>query len=192
MAEHNDIWTAFKSGEEEAFSRLFFDYYGRLYHYGLKLARDEELVKDVIQDFYLYLFENHESLTDEVSHLTSYLLTSFRRRLLREISRRTKQNQREEESVPEDHLFVIGIEEIIIREETKEQNKQIIVHLLNELPPRQREILYLKYYLDLSLPQIAEMLSISYQVVANHLYRALKKLRGSDQTRKYIGRDLRS
>lgn len=190
MAEKHDLWAAFKSGEEEAFSRLFFDHYSRLYHYGLKLAPDEELVKDVIQDFYLSLFENRQSLADEIGNLASYLLVSFRRRLLREINRRrTEQNRREEEHSPEGHLFVIGIEDIVIKEENREQNKQIVIRLLNELPPLQREILYLKYYLDLSLPEIADTLSVSYQVVANHLYRALKKLRGSGEARKYANRN---
>lgn len=182
----NEIWSAFKSGEEEAFSRLFFAYYNRLFGYGMKLVRDENLVKDVMQDFFLYLFENQESLANEVDKLTSYLLASFRRRLLRENDRRRKeQNLRKENAASKEQLFVLGMDDFLIREESRKMNKQLIARLLNELPPRQREILYLKYYQDLSLPEIAETLSISYQVVANHLYRAIKKLQGSDQTRKF-------
>lgn len=184
--ENNELWAAFKSGEEEAFSRLFFVYYSRLYGYGMKLVSDEELVKDVIQDFFLYLFEKRDSLANELDKPTSYLLASFRRRLLREAQERRKIEDRREDSFPEDQLFVLDIEDILIKAETKEQNQKILVRLLNELPPRQREILYLKYYQELSLSEIADTLSISYQVVANHLYRALKKLQGSDQTKRFI------
>lgn len=185
MEDIKKIWTAFKAGEEEAFSWLFFHYYAQLYQYGKKLVQNEELVKDVIQDFYLYLFENRESLACEINNLTAYLLSSFRRRLLLEAARkRGEQNLQ----LPEDHaehlLFVIGTEDIIITKESRIQNKRLIVQLLNELPPRQREILYLKYYIGLSLQEISETLAISYQVVANHLYRALKKLRGSERVRK--------
>ena len=185
MKNNKQLWVAFKSGEEKAFSKLFHDYYFRLYHYGLKLVQEKELVKDVLQDFYLYLFESRESLADEVNNVTSYLLASFRRRLLREINNRRVEKTRQNEASPEDYLFVIGIEEIIIKKESKAQNKKTVVRLLSELPPRQREILYLKYYMDLTLPEIADTLSISYQVVANHLYRALKKLKGSNQAQSF-------
>jgi len=188
MKDLNKIWTAFKEGEQEAFSWLFFNYYTQLYQYGKKLIQNEELVKDVIQDFYLYLFENRESLASEINNLTAYLLSSFRRRLLLEATRSRKiQNRQIAEEHADTLLFVIGIEEIIIVKESRTYNKKLILQLLNELSPRQREILYLKYYMNLSLPEISDTLSISYQVVANHLYRALKKLRESEKISK-IGR----
>ena len=162
MADTNERWAAFKSGEEDAFSSLFFESYPRLYHYGLKLVQEEELVKDVIQDFYLYLYETRDKLADEVSNINSYLLASFRRRLLQEISRRRKTQARQEEAFPNDQPFAISIEDIIIKKESQDQSKKKVVRLLNTLPPRQREILYLKYYLNLSLPEIADTLSISY------------------------------
>jgi RNA polymerase sigma factor (sigma-70 family) len=191
MTDQKDIWTAFRSGDEEAFSRLFFDHYSRLFYYGVKLVRDEELVKDVIQDFYLYLFEHREGLTEEVENVNYYLLSSFRRRLLRAIDRDRREKDRQDSKMSgEDQLFTITAEDILIREESKEQHKRFIVRLLEELPPRQREILYLKYYLDFSLPEIAETLSISYQVAANHLYRALKKLKENNGVQKSTRRNL--
>ncbi|GAB5554977.1 MAG: sigma-70 family RNA polymerase sigma factor [Saprospiraceae bacterium] len=182
MEDNNQIWVAFKSGEENAFSNLYFTYYLRLYNYGVKLIQEEELVKDVLQDFFLYLFENRANLEGEVKNITSYLLVSFRRRLLRKISTRKISRNHQHESIPKDFLFVINIEDIIIEKESKEQKREQVLCLLNELPSLQREILYLKYYMNLSLADIAEALDISYQVVANHLYRAHKKLKGRVHT----------
>lgn len=179
MEDKSQIWVAFKSGNENAFSNLYFNYYSRLYHYGLKLVQEEELVKDALQDFFLYLFENRESLVDEVNNITSYLLVSFRRRLLRKVKNRKTNRNHQEHYFTEDFLFVISIEDIIIEKESKEQDKEKVFCLLNKLPARQREILYLKYYMNLSIPETAAALDISYQVVANHLYRAHKKLRES-------------
>ena len=88
-------------------------------------------------------------------------------------------------------LFVIGKEDLIIKEESNTQNKAIVLKLLNELPPRQREIIYLKYYHNLSIQEIADVFSISYQVVANHLYRALKKLRNNEITKKIVHSNIR-
>ncbi len=180
------LWLAFTSGDEEAFAQLFFDYYPICYRYGLKLVPDEALVKDVIQDFFLYLLKNRGNLTVQVDNITSYLIASYRRRLLREIDiQRVDTERRSSMQSSQAILFSIGPEEIMINQESSDQNKDKIVQLLNELPPRQREIIYLKYYHDLSLPEIADTLSISYQVVANHLYRALKKLRTSNLTKRH-------
>ncbi len=179
------LWIAFKAGEKEAFSELFFAYYSKLYDYGLRLVNDEELVKDVIQDFFLKLSHSRAGLSEEVSNLDAYLLASFRRRLLRgEIRRRKVSCVELDQHVVSDQFFTMSPEEITIKKECADQNKKVIAFLLNELPPRQREILYLKYYHNLSLQEIGDTLSISYQVVANQLYRAIKKLKMSDSTLK--------
>ena len=189
---HQEIWTAFRFGGEEAFSRFFFAFYSSLYNYGLKLVRDEELVKDVIQDFFLYLFENRTSLAEKVDFPISYLLASFRRRLLKERNRLKLRYERlEKNDVASAELFVIGKEDLMIKEESNTWNKAIALQLLNELPPRQREIIYLKYYHDLSIQEIADVFSISYQVVANHLYRSLKKLRNNEIAKKIVHSNIR-
>lgn len=189
---HQEIWTAFRSGGEEAFSSFFYAFYSSLYNYGLKLVRDEELVKDVIQDFFLYLFENRTSLAEQVELPISYLLASFRRRLLNERNRLKLRHERlEKNDLAMAELFVIGKEDLMIKEESNIRDKAIVLKLLNELPPRQREIIYLKYYHDLSIQDIADVFSISYQVVANHLYRALKKLRNNETTKKIVHSNIR-
>jgi RNA polymerase sigma-70 factor (sigma-E family) len=50
---------------------------------------------------------------------------------------------------------------------------------LNRLPRRQREVLVLRYYLDLSESEIAETLSISTGSVKQHAHRGLSTLSGA-------------
>lgn len=183
--EPNTLWAAFKSGKEEAFSQLFFEYYEMLYHYGYRITSNEALVKDTLQDFFLHLFESRSKLTNSVDNIAAYLLTSFRRMLIRKLQRQQKKEYAIHKISPDDSFpFELGIEDVIIKKEAGEISKRLVNQLLEELPPRQREIIYLKYYLDLSLPEIASTLSISYQVAANHLYRAINKLRESTTIKK--------
>lgn len=181
IKEINKLWTAFVAGEEEAFSELFMVFYPQLYRYGLKLVPQEETVKDSIQDTFLYLYENRNRLSTKVSNVQSYLLTTFRRNLIRKQQQQRKTDQREASILAFEQPFTIAPDEVIIRYEYGRQKERLIHQLLDELPPRQREILYLKYYHGQSMSDIAESLAITYQTVANHLHRALKKLRGSDQ-----------
>lgn len=185
------LWSAFLAGDEQAFSGLFFEFYELLYHYGYRICPNRPLVKDVIQDFFLYLYESRHSLSSHVNSIKAYLLISFRRKLLQEVKKQQRANSLLSEVVQqEDHSFDIGMEDILIKKESNDLNKKLVAQLLSELPPRQREIIYLKYYLDLSLPEIAKTLQISYQVVANHLYRALKKLQGSNTVKKFFKLDI--
>lgn len=179
---HKIIWSTFIAGEEDAFAQLFYAFYESLYGYGIKLVRDEEFVKDKIQDFFLHLYEKRSSLAAQVDRPLSYLLVSFRRKLLSEKSKaKVSFESLEANDQSNSGLFVIAADEIMINEESDVLKKNMILKLLNKLPPRQREIIYLKYYCDLDIQDIADVFSISYQVVANHLYRALKKLRNTPE-----------
>ncbi|MCB0630353.1 MAG: sigma-70 family RNA polymerase sigma factor [Saprospiraceae bacterium] len=189
--EEEALWDAFRAGEKQAFSRLFFEYYEPLYHYGHRINPDPSLIKDVLQDFFLQLYENRAGLSPSIRNIKAYLLISFRRRLLQELQKQRQKSSTMEAFDPDDRYpFSIGIEDIIIAKESDQQNEQLLSQLLAELPPRQRELIYLKYYLGLSLPEMAETLEISYQVVANHLHRALKKLQGSETIRQFLKLDL--
>jgi len=58
--------------------------------------------------------------------------------------------------------------------------KEKVIHLnklLNELPSRQKEALYLRYHQGLTVEQIAEMLDVNYQSASNLLHRGLLSLR---------------
>jgi len=49
--------------------------------------------------------------------------------------------------------------------------------LLNKLPKRQKEAIYLKYYSGLKATEISEVMNINYQSVVNILHKALKNLK---------------
>ena len=55
-----------------------------------------------------------------------------------------------------------------------------ITELLNQLPKRQKEVIYLHYFEDMDYNQIAEIMSINYQSVLNLTQKALQKLRSAD------------
>ena len=54
--------------------------------------------------------------------------------------------------------------------------RQEVIDALRSLPRRQRDCVTLRYYLDLSVPDIAETLSLSNNTVKTHLQRGLASL----------------
>ena len=68
-------------------------------------------------------------------------------------------------------------EELITHQENETfKNKNILI-LLNNLPKRQKEAIYLKYYSGLKTNDIATIMEVNYQSVVNTIHKALKNLR---------------
>ncbi len=171
MHADKKLWDAFKKGDERALANIFHTNYPLLHNYGLKISGNENLVEDCLQDFFLYLYEKREQL-GEVNYIRAYLFKSFRRRLWRQM----KQQNKFVKDVEADGI-VISPEEIIIHHDDKNYRSEMLAEMINRLPERQREVIYLRYYNGLSIDEISEVLSITYRGVVNTLYKAFKKLR---------------
>jgi RNA polymerase sigma factor (sigma-70 family) len=170
------LWNRFREGDADAFAALMNIHYRDLFHYGERIVRDHELVKDCIQDLFLSLWE-HRSTINETSFVKYYLLKSLRRKLIRAIEKKRYLN------ISDDSYF----EGIFDRElpagcEYAEQENladlsQKIRKVLAALPGRQQEVIYFRFYMDADIEEIAEIMEMNTQSVYNLLHRSLKKLK---------------
>lgn len=170
------LWNNLKEGDEKSFSMLFERYYADLVRYGNSLSPYEEKVQDCVQDVFTDIWVYRSSLQGSVV-VRAYLLSSVRKRIARLFER--------------DHIFrkttstdsIAFLLEFSVEHELIDDDyvtKEKVVHLnklLNELPSRQKEALYLRYHQGLTVEQIAEMLDVNYQSASNLLHRGLLSLR---------------
>lgn len=56
------VWSRFRSGDKEAFAILYNLHVDALFRYGTKLCKDEDAVKDSLQELFLELFLNREKI----------------------------------------------------------------------------------------------------------------------------------
>lgn len=175
---HSDIalWDAFKKGNRDALDCMFRDYYPMLMGYGLKLYPDKSYIEDSLQNFFLYLYEHRGQLSTPNS-IRAYLFKAFRRSLLRQIEKDRTIKNKEKNMRPGLSGFQFAIDELMVKQEVLAVQKNVLLEMLNKLPNRQREVIYLRYYNDLSISDIAEVLSITYQGTVNTLHKAMKTLR---------------
>ena len=166
------LWCSLKKGDREALGELFRRYYASLHQYGYKITGDSILVEDCLQELFLYIFEKHQSI-GTVKFVRAYLFKAFRSRIMRML-----RNQRKSVYVSLDDAWMVMPNELDILDRNEEQ-RRILAKLINKLSARQRELIYLRYYNDLTPAEIAEMLSISYRAVVNTLYKAMVKLRSN-------------
>ena len=168
-------WHRIKDGDVETYEYVFRSYYPDLYGYGLKLCGKPELVKDIIQELFVTIWERRDRV-DKIYSLKVYLMISLRRRILKELYRERREMEilSEQNDLPEIHFTA---EEIIIRDESLEERRKELQAALNSLPPRQKEVIYLRFYNGMSYEEIEDILSINYQSIRNHVHRAIKTLR---------------
>lgn len=178
MDNDAQLWMGLQSGEKEAFLLLYRKYYHALLFIGLKEFRDGELVKDAIQQLFLYLWDKRDSL-GEARNVRSYLVIA----LLRRLSADWKKTARHE------HLALVWNssaevpmptpEEALITRQTQDSAHSYLKQHIAALPARQRELIILKFYEGLSYEEIVDRTGLTYRTVYNKIHEALKKMRGN-------------
>lgn len=158
--------------EEKLFNEVFLQFHPLLFGFGKKIISDDYIIEECIQELFVYIYQKEIKLAS-IKNIKAYLLTAFRRRIL---LKKTKLPKYEAlSSVPSDLHF--REDDFLINPKIARQKSIQLAKMLNELPWRQREAIYLKYFNGLSAKEVAEIMGIQPQVVANMVYKALKKLR---------------
>ncbi len=172
-----NLWKSFRTGDKDAFGQLMRENFRHLFNYGSKFSDDDELVKDVIQELFLKLWEKRINLSDDVNP-KAYLTVSLRRALHRKIQSQSKFSSYSDLNELECSFDLqISVEEQLIEKESSRELAFKIAANLSELPARQREVVYLKFFQDHSRDEISDIMQIKPQTVSNLLQLALKKLR---------------
>ncbi|MFM7672597.1 MAG: RNA polymerase sigma factor [Bacteroidota bacterium] len=153
-------------------AKLFERHYAQLYRYAHKIHRDREAVNDLIQDLFIEIWQQREP--NPILSIKGYLLQSIRYKVIRLIRNGSGTIPLEEA----DHSFEISAEDLHIRQESDTERNRRISLALQQLSPRQRELVYLRFYLSLSYREICSILQIDYQIARNHLHQGIKRLRG--------------
>ena len=175
-------WDDLKNEHSEALNKLFYEFYDDLYFYGTKLCCDNDKITDSIQEVFIYLWESRKILSD-VSHVKAYIFKIFRNKIFKAKASSKIYSLFSNNELINCQDFEISQEDLIIEQEVNTDRSELIMNILNELTPKQREILYLKYYCNLSNTEIREALSIEKQSVSNllnrsfHIFRKKLKLK---------------
>lgn len=173
--DYSQIWNNFRKGDEASFRLIYDGFYTSLLNYGLRFTPNVEIAEDAIQDLYIKLWTNRKNI-NQTAGVKNYLYKAFRRTLIRKLEQQAVvATGLEEESPVFD--FQLSHEHVLIRQEQLQQTRAVLQQALEAMTSRQREMIYLRFYEDLSYDQIAEMMEITTKGAYKLVYRALDKLR---------------
>ncbi|HJS00675.1 MAG TPA: sigma-70 family RNA polymerase sigma factor [Flavobacterium sp.] len=175
IQDDNELWTDLKAGDEKAFSTLFKKYYSYLIKYGNSFSPFSEKVQDCVQDVFTDIWVYRNSLSESVP-VKAYLLSSVRKRIVRlqERDRVFNKSKSMDEVV---FLFDFSIEQQLISDELTSGKVVQLNKVLNVLPARQKEALFLRYHHGMGVDEIAKILNVNYQSANNLLHRAILYIR---------------
>lgn len=168
-----ELWNRFRNGDEHAYTILMNRYSRPMFNYGYRFCQDADLVKDCVQEVFLELWKKHTKINSTPS-VKWYLFKSLRLRIFRD-QPGWHRNDTLEESY--DFLVEFNIEAQLIEIAGAHEQSAKITAALKNLPPRQREILYLRFYEELDFEQISTLMGINRQSVHNLLQKAFKSFR---------------
>jgi RNA polymerase sigma factor (sigma-70 family) len=170
-----EIWTSFKKGEEWAISCIYAEHAEKLYRYGLKFTSEIPVVEDALQDLFAELIKNRRRIGN-TDNILFYLLKSYKRKLLRKMQ--TEKRFVSDEELQEYHFDVTwSVEHELILEEVSEQKSKMLLKALNELTPRQKEAIYLRFTRELDYKEIAGLMDISVEACRNLISKAISTLK---------------
>ncbi len=170
------LWQEMKNGDQLALASLFKRHYQTLFDYSYKFCRDEELAKDCIQELFSYIWQRRTNLADVVA-VKTYLLTAIRRELIKNLKKQRNSFKKNQKLTQNLEFFAFSPEDLLLMKEQNISLKKLIQEMLDQIPARMREVLYLKTYSSLTYQEISVVMNISPQVARNYLYEALKRMR---------------
>lgn len=171
------LWSQFKKGDRQCFSLIYQQNIAALINYGLKIYDDTTVLKDVIQDLFVELWNSRSNLS-EVDSIKFYLFKALRFKLIRlekkqfastRLSAMLRENTNE--------TMDISTEDKIIGEEVQENQTELLQRAIITLSTRQKEAIQLRFYQGFTHEQIAELMQLNYQSVSNLLYTAILRIR---------------
>jgi RNA polymerase sigma-70 factor (sigma-E family) len=149
-----------------AVTALFEEHYVSLVRMARLLVDDLETAEDVVMDAFTSLYRRWTAIRDPAEahrYVRSSVLNGARSQLRRRRLRRRHESANQQEAIRD------GLE-------TNEADRSTVTQLLATLPYRQRQVLVLRYFVDLTEAQIAYELGVSPGSVKTHASRGLAAL----------------
>ena len=170
------IWNNFRSGDEAAFIFIYEKNFDKLVNYCYQYTRNEALIKDCVQDLFIYIRTKRNSLS-ATNNISAYLLRSCKNRLIaylkKELKVKTLSDLNKQIFIP-----TFSDEDKIIHLQSREINERRLKQAIAKLSPKEREVIYCFYFMNMDYQSISEFLGYDHvKSTRSLLYKALRKLK---------------
>lgn len=158
------------------FERFFRSHYKVLFGLGYRLSGDKELTKDLLQSFFLELWESRFQ-SKNIQYLEAYLKKAFHRKVVKVLQKNQSIQKKIKNQVAIKNTP--SYEQLLVDFQIQEAQKKQLETAINKLPAQQKEALSLRFKEGLDYEEIAASTGKSQQTIYNQIHSAIQKLRKS-------------
>lgn len=171
--ENEPIWVARLRDEgQPAFETLYRHYAPQLYRNMLKLVRDEETARELLQELFLTVWQRRESLDPDRS-FAAFLFTVARNRVYDTLRHRQTARLALAQLSNDSVEGYVHVEENLQYRETLRRVQQAV----SRLPPRRREVFTYCKLEGKAYEDVAVLMGITVSAVNAHVVKATKAIR---------------
>lgn len=172
-------------GNNRAFDLLLSRNQSRLFSYILFVVRDRNTAEDIFQETFVKVITRLQ----DGKYTTSGKFSAWIMRIAHNVIMDWYRDQRAErviEATQDNDLSNISGSELVVGSiESHYVNSQVmrdVRNLLDNLPPTQREVVFMRYYQQLSFKEIADTTSVSINTALGRMRYAILNLRRMAKT----------
>jgi RNA polymerase sigma-70 factor (ECF subfamily) len=177
--DHNLV-QLLQKGNVAAFDSLFEGYSQKLFGFALKYFKNESDAEELVQEVFVKVWENRQTLKSELS-FKSYLFTIALNQIRKHFNKKAT-SLRYLESLQNEPEF---IDYQAVNDDNYESALQQINLIIEQMPPRRREIFIKSKLEGKSSKEIAAELNISAGTVDNQVSEALRFIRSRLNTENF-------
>ena len=172
LPNEKELLSGIAAGDAIAFRQLYDTYRPKIYSYALRLTENETMADDIIQDVFMKVWVNRQSLTT-ITNFNAWLYAIARNQIadvLKAIAKARTSLHQLGQTLPAGANTVEA-------EMADKENQRLLQQALNQLSPQQRLIYHLTRNEGAKHADIAGQLKISRHTVKTHLVYALRTIR---------------
>lgn len=175
-----EVAIGLSNGDESVLGFVYSKYIHRLFRFGSQITKDNDIVKDCIQDVFASLVKQDKTIS-KISSIKSYLYKSLYRKIIERLKKERKYNLTDPilDNL-EGFEIEISTQSRIINEEAYREKVLAVNRALKKLSKKQKQALLLYYFDGLSQLEIAEVMNLKDQnSVTMLIRRGLDAIRGN-------------
>lgn len=168
------------NGDNKAFDELLARNQQKLFNYIMFMVKDPEVANEVFQETFVKVICRLQEGRYTDSGKFSFWITRIAHNIIMDSYRQVRSAHIIEPNEDNDLNKLRGNDLMDINRENEYVNDQIMTdvrHLMDALPAPQREVVYMRYYQDLSFKEIAEMTNCSINTALGRMRYAIINMR---------------
>ncbi|WP_245890045.1 RNA polymerase sigma factor [Rummeliibacillus pycnus] len=165
MKNNEELMESFQQGNLGAFDLIYQQLYEPLYCFLFRYTCEEQLSIDIVHDTFERLHKVKSDYKRQKGTVKSYVFQIAYRLLINKLNRRKKWRTLLPFLVPSSVISYSSDEKLVIQQP------------ITSLPEKQKAVILLTYYHDLTQEEIAQILSVPIGTVKSRLHHAMKTLK---------------